>query len=252
MLRLTDVNLEFGGIKALTSVSFDVPAGQICGLIGPNGAGKTSLFNCITRVYQPSSGQIELAGKDLLGLAPHRIAAAGVGRTYQNLALFPTLSLLENTVVGARSRRPSTYLSSLLGLWGSRRIHKRLEDEAIELLDWLDLADLADHKAEGLPFGTLKRVELARALASRPEVVLLDEPAGGLTHEEVEELGELILQVRDKFDVAVLMVEHHLGLVGQVCDHLIAMNFGRVISEGMPDAVRTDPQVVAAYLGGSE
>ncbi len=249
MLSFQDVSLHFGGIKALDGVTFDVPDGSICGLIGPNGAGKTSLFNCATRVYQPSAGRILLDDEDLLTVPAHRIAGRGVSRTYQNVALFSSMTVLENAMMGAHHRKPPGHVRSLTGLFGVRSDRESVRREALEVLEWLELDSLRDAPANGLPFGTLKRIELARALLAQPRVLLLDEPAGGLTREEVSTLGELVLAIRDRFGLSVLMVEHHLGLVGQICDHLVALNFGRILVTGSPEAVTSHPDVVRAYVG---
>lgn len=251
MLDIKDVHLHFGGVAALSGVSFTAERGNITGLIGPNGAGKTSLFNCVTRIYQPTSGSITLDDKDLLRIATHRIVAQGVGRTYQNLALFPTLTVRENVIVGAHHGDRAGFVRSLLRGPGVRRAEREAQALAEDLLEALGLEDVQDAKAEGLPFGTLKRVELARALASRPTTLLLDEPAGGLIRSEVHELGELILDIRERYGLTVLMVEHHLGLVAQICDYLVAMSSGRVIAAGDPTAVRTDPRVVESYVGAA-
>ena len=248
-LKVTEVTLRFGGVTALDRVSLTVAPGEICGLIGPNGAGKTTLFNCVTRLYRPDSGAIAFAGSDLLSTRPDRVIRLGVARTFQNLALFPSLTVLENTLVGAHTREGSGFTASLLGLPGTRAAHRRLEAEALEILADLGLADLAHRPAEGLPFGTLKRVELARALAGRPRLLLLDEPAGGLTHAEVDELGELILRLRRDRGLGALLVEHHMGLVMGISDHVVAMESGRQIADGAPEDVRADERVLAAYLG---
>jgi branched-chain amino acid transport system ATP-binding protein len=234
VLRLDEVSIQFGGITALGGVSFDVRAGQICGLIGPNGAGKTTLFNCITRIYQPSGGSIVWQGDDLLRLRPHALASAGIARTFQNLALFGGMTVFENTMAGGTSVRSSK---------------RELRERAWALIEHLQLVDVADHHAAGLPFGTLKRVELARALMARPRLLLLDEPAGGLTHSEVKELGDLIVSLRDEFGFAALLVEHHMGLVLGISDHVVALDFGHKIFEGTPAEVKDNPAVVAAYLG---
>jgi branched-chain amino acid transport system ATP-binding protein len=249
VLEIREVTLRFGGVTALDGVGFDVRDGAICGLIGPNGAGKTSLFNCVTRVYRPNSGSIAFDGTDLLGVAAHRIVGKGVARTFQNLALFPSLTVLENALVGAHARHTPRLLPTLLSWPMSHLARRRLEQEAWELLCQLDLDDVAFRPARGLPFGTLKRVELARALMSHPKLLLLDEPAGGLTHSEVSDLGALIVRLKVEFGFSALLVEHHMGLVMGICDHVVAMDFGRKIAEGTPEEVAHSPQVIASYLG---
>jgi branched-chain amino acid transport system ATP-binding protein len=251
MLAFHDVSLHFGGVAALDRVTFNSEPGKVTGLIGPNGAGKTSLFNCATRIYQPTSGRITFEGVDLLKLSAHQIPGVGIGRTYQNLALFPSLSVLQNVILGAHIVDRHGFVLSLLRTPAVRSAERRRRDEARELLHVFGLSDLEKHAADGLPFGTLKRVELARALASHPRALLLDEPAGGLTRREVDELGEILLAARSTFNLSILMVEHHLGLVRQICDHLVVMSSGRVLVEGEPEYVRRHPAVTEAYLGAA-
>lgn len=249
LLKLQGVTVRFGGVVALDGVSFDVPEYQICGLIGPNGAGKSTLFNCLSRLYPYSPGNIHLADVALEGLSRHAVAAHGIGRTFQNVALFRTMSVRDNILVATSFRRRASIFSQALNLIPTRREETSLRGEVNGLIDYLELGAVADRPVAELPFGTQKRVELARALATRPRLLLLDEPACGLNHEEVDQLGKLIVRLRDEQQLTVLLVEHHMGLVMSVSDKVVALNFGRKIAEGTPAEVRRNPAVLQAYLG---
>lgn len=252
LLRVKSLSLHFGGIVALNGVSLEVPQGAIVGLIGPNGAGKTSLFNCLSRLYQPDGGDIFFQAESILKLAPHQIGPLGIARTFQNLALFQQMTVLENVMTGFHGQGKGGVLGDALRLPSVRAQEHRIRTGAEALLEALDIAQLASQPAGGLPLGTLKRVELARALAGSPTLLLLDEPAGGLNHEEVRALGELIKDLRNRHNLTILLVEHHMGLVMAISDLVTVMNFGAVIAAGTPAQIQVHPEVVRAYLGGTE
>jgi branched-chain amino acid transport system ATP-binding protein len=249
LLQVEELRVEFGGIVALSDLSFSVEHGQICALIGPNGAGKTTLFNCVSRLYQATAGSIRFDGRDLTRMPPHRIARLGIARTFQNLALFPAMTVLENVMTGAHAQGRAGALQQ--SLWSPRAFsdERSLRDEAHELLSRLQLDQYADRHAAALPYGTLKRIEIARALAARPRLLMLDEPAAGLTHSEVDELGDTIRALRDEFELTVLLVEHHMAMVMSISDHVVVLDFGSKIAEGAPVEIRDNPLVIEAYLG---
>jgi branched-chain amino acid transport system ATP-binding protein len=252
LLDVRDVHVRFGGVTALAGPSFAVQEGHVCGLIGPNGAGKTTVFNCVSRLYTPESGRIDFDGRDLLDRAAHEIAPLGIARTFQDLGLVPALTVRQNAMLGAHHRGSANFLTAALALPSVRREERTLAADADEILDRLSLGDFADRPAAGLPYGVLKRVEFARALCGRPRLLMLDEPASGLNHEEVHELGDLLLELRRDFELTVLLVEHHMGMVMRICDHVAVLNFGELIAAGPPAEVQREPAVVAAYLGEPE
>jgi len=248
-LLLRDVGITFGGLRALDGVSFSVPSGGIYGLIGPNGAGKTTLFNCMTRLYSPSGGEIVFHGQPIQTARRSDIVRLGMARTFQNVGLFPKMTVTDNVLIGAHHRRRDGFFSPILQPALSRREERRAAGWTSEVLSALDLEPVADRLAGDLPYGTLKRLEIARALAAAPSLLLLDEPAAGLTQGEVVAFEVLLRRLHQRFELTILMVEHNMRLVMSLCERIIVMHLGRKLAEGAPDQIQSDPAVVAAYLG---
>ena len=250
VLEIRNMGIRFGGLVALEDVNIDVPEWEIVGLIGPNGAGKTTLFNCVMGAYQPNTGTVTYRDRDISLLPTHRRTALGIGRTFQNIGLIRGLTVLENCMVAQHSRIGYGALSGMLGLPRSFGEERRLRSNGMDVLDFLGLADLAGSSLDGLPYGTLKLIEIATVLATDPDVLLLDEPSSGMGPDEAHALGERLLELRKTLNLTVLMIEHHVPLVVGVCDYVYVLNFGQVLTEGQPAEVQSHPEVIAAYLGG--
>jgi branched-chain amino acid transport system ATP-binding protein len=249
VLRCRDIELAFGGLRALKGVSLEIPKGQIFGLVGPNGSGKTSMVNVITGFYRPQSGSVNLFGQEVVGLKPHRIAARGVARTFQNLALFRGMTVLENILLGRHVFMGASALASLFyWVWALRNEteHRRVVEE---LIDFMQIQDIRDEPVEVIPLGMQKRVELARALAAEPELLILDEPMAGMNQEEKEYIARFILDAREERNATILLIEHHMDVVTALCDHVVVLSYGEKIAEGEPAQTIADPRVVSAYLG---
>lgn len=247
-LATAGIGINFGGLKALDSIAISVRKGEILSVIGPNGAGKTTLFNVISGLYRPSGGRVILHGQDVTGQAPHKLAAMGLTRTFQNLQIFTSMTVIENVIVGRHLHEDRNVLSHMLALPSVGRQRRKSRDKALELLERVRLRDQADSPAASLPYGSLKRLEIARALAQEPTVLLLDEPAAGCNPKETEEIDSIIQQVAAS-GVAVVLVEHDMRLVMKISNHIVVLNFGRKLTEGSPQKVKADPAVIEAYLG---
>lgn len=252
LIDIKDVSRRFGGLAAVSHVNLSVAEGEIHCLIGPNGAGKSTLFNCISRLYVPSAGHITFDGQRLTDLARHAIAGVGIGRTFQNVALFDSMTVIENIMIGCHDRLDAGFARNALWLPGAAQRERDIQDRAWRLVHFLGLEASAHRAVADLPFGSRKRVELGRALALEPKLILLDEPACGLNREEIAKLAELIVDLRNRLGITVLLVEHNMSLVMAISDKVVTLNFGRVIAQGTPAEVRAHPEVIRAYLGDDD
>lgn len=251
MLEVSGITQIFGGVTALESVSFSIAKGDITGVIGPNGAGKTTLFNIITGIYRQSAGTVTLEGKDITGLPPERLARLAMVRTFQNIELFGGMTVLENVMVGMHTKSSSGLLACALKMPWSIAEERRIRDGAMKWLEFTGIADVADHTAGSLPFGKGRLLEIARALAVGPRIVLMDEPAAGLNSQETLALAGLIKRIRD-LDITVVLVEHDMELVMDICDRIVVLNLGKKLAEGTPRQIQESPEVIAAYLGDDD
>lgn len=249
ILEATHLGIEFGGLKAVDDFNLTVGRTEIAGLIGPNGAGKTTVFNLLTKVYQPTHGTILLDGKDTHGMNAIQVNKAGIARTFQNIRLFNTLTVEENVKLGLHNHTHYSTLEGVLRLPKYWQEEKRAHEKALELLSIFDMQDLADHKAGSLPYGAQRRLEIVRALATEPKLLLLDEPAAGMNPSETAELMENIRKIRDTFQIAILLIEHDMQLVMNICEGIAVLNYGKIIAKGTPEEIQANPQVIEAYLG---
>ena len=250
LLEVKNLGISFGGLKAVSGVDISMESGEIVGLIGPNGAGKTTVFNLLTNVYTPTEGSIELEGKSIIGKKTYETTRSGIARTFQNIRLFKYLSVMDNVKIAMNSSMKYNMLTAICRLPGYWREEKKVEEKALELLKVFGLEDFAYTRAGNLPYGQQRKLEIARALATDPKILLLDEPAAGMNPTETQELLETVKLIRDRFGVAILLIEHDMSFVMGICERLIVLDYGTIIAKGEPEAVRNDPKVIAAYLGG--
>jgi branched-chain amino acid transport system ATP-binding protein len=252
VLDVRNLGIDFGGLTAVDSFNITIGPTEISGLIGPNGAGKTTIFNLLTGVYQPTRGSVLINGIDTKGMPTHKVNRLGIARTFQNIRLFSDMTALENVKVGMHNEIKCSFLSSLLHLPGYHKAEKKANEKAMELLDFMGLADVAHVKAGSLPYGVQRRLEIVRALASNPSIILLDEPAAGMNPSETTELMHQIRRIRDTFQIAIFLIEHDMNLVMNVCEAIAVVNYGRIIAKGTPEEIRENPAVIEAYLGKQE
>ncbi|NLY91302.1 MAG: ABC transporter ATP-binding protein [Firmicutes bacterium] len=252
MLKLEDVSMWFGGVAALKNFNLEVSQGEIVGLIGPNGAGKTTVFNIITGVYKPSRGKVYFLDREITGLRPDLITKAGIARTFQNIRLFKGLSVMENVLIAHHLHLKANYLEAILKLPGYRREERRMREESLALLERVGLADLRNERASALSYGMQRRLEIARALATNPKLLLLDEPAAGMNPKEAEDLTEFIKELRTEFDLSILLIEHHMDVVLNISKRIYVLDYGVMIASGRPEEVQNNQRVIEAYLGVNE
>ena len=252
VLEMQNVEKHFGGVHAIDNFSVKIERGQIHGLIGPNGAGKTTIFNNITGIYAPDAGKILFRGYDITGSSPHRVAQLGIGRTFQNIRLFSNLSVMDNVIIASGMDATYNLPEAIFHNKNYRRREKHLQDKAMHLLEIVGLQDKANERASSLPYGHQRKLEIARAMALEPKLLLLDEPAAGMNADESMELVDFVREIRDHFKITILMIEHHMDVVSNLCDYCTVLNFGKTLAVGTPAEVKSNPDVIRAYLGGTE